>query len=169
MKIQRMFSISNLLRHAFQDGYEYAQKEFTKWDETDNLKRAKDSDILAEEEKKKPGVGGIVSAGVAGGVTGAAAGAGAHVTSKIIRKHGKGEAKNIASKIAKRGGKKNVLLAAGLGAATLAAGATNKRHKEVEEVNHYNKRLRYAKRQALRREGKDWRNNMTNGREEYSY
>ena len=161
--------LDTLLNSAYTSGYLKAQKEFTKWDETDNLKRAKDSDILAEEEKKKPGVGRIVSAGVAGGATGAAAGVGAHVTSKIIRKHGKGEAKNIASKIAKRGGKKNVLLAAGLGAATLAAGATNKRHKEVEEVNHYNRRLKYAKRQALRRESKDWRNNMTNGREEYSY
>lgn len=169
MKIQRMFSVSNLLQQAFQEGYEYAQREFTKYDETDSLKRAKDSDILAEDEKKKPGVGKVVSAGVAGGITGAAAGAGAHVTSKIVRKHGKGEAKKIAHKIAKNGGKKNVLIGAGVGALALGAGAANKRSKEVEEVNHYNKRLRYAKRQALRREGKDWRNNMTNGREEYSY
>lgn len=143
-------------------------KNFTKWDDTDNLKRAKDSDILAEEEKKKPGIGKIVSAAGAGAIAGAGAGAAGHMASKIIRKKGKGEAKRIAEKLVKRGGKKNVAIAAAIGAGTLALGATNKRQKEVEEVNHYNKRLRYAKKQALRREKKDWANNMTNGREEYT-
>ena len=143
-------------------------KNFTKWDDTDNLKRAKDSDILAEEEKKKPGVGGVVSAAGVGALTGATAGAIGHLASRIIRKKGKGEAQRLAEKLVKRGGKKNVALAAAIGAGTLGLGALNKRQRKVEEVNHYNERLRYAKRQALRREKKDWANNMTNGREEYT-
>lgn len=143
-------------------------KNFTKWDDTDNLKRAKDSDILAEEEKKKPGIGKIVSAAGAGAITGAAGGAVGHLAARITKRVGKGEAKRIAEKLVRRGGKKNIKLAAALTAGTLAIGATNKRQKEVEEVNHYNERLRYAKKQALRREKKDWANNMTNGREEYT-
>ena len=89
-------------------------KNFTKWDDTDNLKRAKDSDILAEEEKKKPGIGKIVSAAGAGAIAGAGAGAAGHIASKIIRKKGKGEAKRIAEKLVKRGGKKNVAIAAAI-------------------------------------------------------
>ena len=143
-------------------------KNFTKWDETDNLKRAKDSDILAEEEKKKPGVGRIVSAAGAGAITGAGIGTVGHLAARITKRLGKGETKRLAEKLVKRGGKKNIKLAAELGAAALALGATNKRQKEVEEINHYNERLRYAKKQAQRREKKDWANNMTNGREEYT-
>lgn len=143
-------------------------KNFTKWDDTDNLKRAKDSDILAEEEKKKPGIGKIVNAAGAGAITGAAGGAVGHLAARITKRVGKGEAKRIAEKLVKRGGKKNIKLAAALTASTLAIGATNKRQKEVEEINHYNKRLRYAKKQAQRREERNWVNNMTNEREEYS-
>ena len=33
--------------------YIMKRKSFTKWDETDNLKRMKDSDILAEQKKKQ--------------------------------------------------------------------------------------------------------------------
>lgn len=147
-------------------------KTFTKWDETDNLKRAKDSDILAEEEKRRPGMGKVAGSAIGGGVAGAALGAGVHgsayVTSKLAKKGSK--AKKAADKILRTGkGKTKALVGAGAVAATAAAGALKRRHKEVEEVDHYNKRLKYAKRQALRREGKDWRNNMTGGREEYTY
>ena len=148
------------------------QKSFTRWDETDKLKREKDSDILAEEEKKKPGMGKVVSSAIGAGVGGAALGGGVHagsyVTKKLAKKGSKVE--RAAKKVLKTGNfKKKVLVGAGLTAGTATLGALKKRHKEVEDVDHYNKRLKYAKKQALRREGKDWRTNMTGGREEYTY
>ena len=35
------------------------RKLFTKYDDTDNLKRMKDSDILAEKPKQAPGYGSV--------------------------------------------------------------------------------------------------------------
>jgi hypothetical protein len=153
--------LDTLLNSAFTSGYLAAQKEFTKWDETDNLKRAKDSDILAEEKKKTPGMGTPIMAGVSGALTGAAVGATAGGLSGIARRGGsfkRGLAK--AGKFGKYG--------AFAGGAIAGFGALKKRNKEKEDVQFYNNRLAYAKRQAERRERKDWKQNMT-GREGYSY
>lgn len=38
------------------------RKLFTKYDDTDNLKRMKDSDILAEKPKQAPGYGSVAGA-----------------------------------------------------------------------------------------------------------
>ena len=51
------------------------RKLYTQWDETDNLKRMKDSDILAEQKKKGPGYGSVISSSVGGALAGAAVGA----------------------------------------------------------------------------------------------
>ena len=152
--------LDTLLNSAYTTGYLKAQKEFTKWDETDNLKRAKDSDILAEEKKKGPGIGGPILAGASGALTGAATGAVAGgVLSGIKNKGISGLGKGI-----KRGGAAGAIL----GGTVMAAGALKKRNKERDDIQFYNKRLGYAQRQALRREKKDWKQNMT-GREGYSY
>ena len=56
------------------------RKLFTKYDDTDNLKRMKDSDILAEKPKQAPGYGSVAGAALGGaalgGTVGAVAGAG---------------------------------------------------------------------------------------------
>jgi len=146
------------------------QKSFTQWDETDNLKRAKDSDILAEQEKKKPGYGNVALAAGTGAVTGAAALAGTGMLkgAMLKKKYGggfKGAMKGIASRNYKARG----IAGAAIGAGVAGLGALKARKKKADEVQFYNDRLGYAKRQSLRRERKDWKHNMTNGREEYSY
>ena len=50
--------------------YILKRKSFTKWDDTDNLKRMKDSDILAEEKKKQPGYGSVMSGSIGGAAVG---------------------------------------------------------------------------------------------------
>ena len=55
------------------------------------------------------------------------------------------------------------------GGALIGAGiAYSKGRKQAEENEFYNKRLQYAQKQALRREKKDWKTNMTQ-RDGYSY
>ena len=56
--------------------YILKRKSFTKWDDTDNLKRMKDSDILAEQKKKEPGYGGVVSGSLGGAAVGGTVGLG---------------------------------------------------------------------------------------------
>ena len=59
-------------------------------------------------------------------------------------------------------------IGATVGAIGAAASAYKKASEKAAENNFYNQRLDYAKRQALRRERKDWRTNMTQ-RDGYSY
>ena len=134
--------------------YRIKRKTFTMYDETDNLKRMKDSDILAEKKKQDPGYGSVVSNSVGG----AAIGATGLGLAGFIR--GKGARLATASKYGKLG-------AVG-GAAVLGGMALNKRNDQAKENNFYNKRLAYAQRQAIRREKKDWKSNMTQ-RDGYSY
>jgi len=164
-----------LINQAFYDGYEYAQREFTRWDDTDNLKRAKDSDILAEEKKRGPGISGPLTSAAQGAVIGAGAGA---VTGGILK--GVGNRKAITSTV-KSGvanpaltrsllrGIKHTGIAGVVIGTTIGLGKGLKKYREKkQDVNFYNKRLGYAQRQALRRERADWRQNMTQ-REGYSY
>lgn len=137
------------------------RKLFTKFDDTDRLKQMKDSDILAEKKKSRPGFGqvagntaaGAIAAGTAGAVLGGATG--------LFRKGGGFKA---AGKVAKGMGAKG-LVVGGLVAGTMAL---RKRSKAAKENQFYNDRLEYAQRQAVRREKKDWKQNMTQ-REGYTY
>ena len=129
----------------------FKQKIYTQWDQTDQLKQMKDSDILAEKKRsntslnmdtlKKTALGAGVGA-LAGGVIGG------------IRKSG-----------TFAGGARTGAIIAGLGTGLVSA-INNRQQKK--ENNFYNDRLKYAQRQALRREKKDWKNNMTN-RDGYTY
>ena len=136
--------------------YILKRKSFTKWDDTDNLKRMKDSDILAEEKKKQPGYGSVMSGSVGGaavgGITGAIAGGlsglGLGKKGAIISTAG-----SSASKLGKLGAVGGALLMGGK--------ALKDRNDQAQNNNFYNKRLAYAQRQAIRREKKDWKSNMT--------
>ena len=136
--------------------YILKRKTYSVYDETDNLKRMKDSDILAEKKKEAPGMGdvagkalgGAVLGGTVGGVAGLASGIGKGAAMKNMGKYGK--------------------LGAIGGAALLGGLALKNRNENAKETNFYNKRLEYAQRQALRREKKDWKSNMTQ-RDGYSY
>lgn len=128
------------------------QKVYTKYNETDQLKKMKDSDILAEK-KKKQGYGRAVTSGLNGAALGAGIGAAA---GKLFKKKlgfgaGKGAAIGAAA-------------GATLGAAANLAAGSKKRKKNRE----YNDRLEYAQRQARRRESADWKSNNTT-REGYTY
>lgn len=128
----------------------FRQKQYTQWDDTDRLKQMKDSDILAEKKKSGPsrisgafkgaGIGSTLGA-VAGGIMGVKSG-------------------NVLGGM-KRGAKIG-------GTVGAIGGATMIGNKQRSEAEFYNDRLEYAKRQALRREKKDWKTNMT-GREGYTY
>ena len=140
--------------------YILKRKNFTRWDDTDNLKRMKDSDILAEKKKKTAFVGptlrsaatGAIALGAAGGILGTVAGRGTgNWASKRLGGFADG-AKNGAY----------------LGAIGGGLYAQSQRKKEAEDNAFYNKRLVYAQKQAKRRERADWKTNMTQ-RDGYSY
>ena len=141
--------------------YILKRKSFTKWDETDNLKRMKDSDILAEEKKKQPGYGSVMSGSVGGAAVGGIAGAVAGGLSGLGKKGARiATAGSRASNLGKLGA---------VGGARLIGGkALKDRNDQAQDNNFYNKRLAYAQRQAIRREKKDWKSNMTQ-RDGYSY
>ena len=141
--------------------YILKRKSFTKWDETDNLKRMKDSDILAEQKKKQPGYGSVMSGSLGGAAVGGIAGAAAGGLSGLGKKGARiATAGARASKLGKLGAVGGALLVGGK--------ALKERDDQARENNFYNKRLAYAQRQAIRREKKDWKSNMTQ-RDGYSY
>jgi hypothetical protein len=135
----------------------FKEKQYTRWDDTDALKRMRDSDILAERKKSgtlgdtatKMGMGAAVGATV-GSVVGGIAG---------MKRGGKGFIKG-----AKGGAVAGSLLAGGAAGTAAAIGNSKKQ----SDINFYNHRLEYAKRQAGRRERADWKSNMTQ-REGYTY
>lgn len=126
------------------------RKAFTVYDETDNLKRMKDSDILAEKKKEKPSLAPSVLAAGTGAAAGGLIGAGIGAVKKGAKAGKWGKAGAI------------------VGASVMAVNALKKRSKEKQDNQFYNDRLEYAQRQAIRRERKDWKSNMTQ-REGYSY
>lgn len=153
MKIQKIYSnISNSKEILYSVRLsEDEMKVFTQWDETDRLKQMKDSDILAEKKKKNPSrFGGAIKGTGIGGAIGATAG-----TLLGMRKGWKGMAVGAA-------------VGSGVGG-TLGAGVgISSGSKQRKENQFYNDRLKYAQRQAIRRERKDWKQNMTQ-REGYTY
>ena len=128
----------------------FKQKQYTQWDETDQLKQMKDSDILAEKKKENPSRlgGALKGAGIGAGIGAVAGGLMGLRSGNVIGGM-------------KRGAKWG-------GAIGTIGGATMIGNKERSENNFYNNRLEYAQRQARRREKKDWKQNMT-GREGYTY
>lgn len=140
--------------------YTLKRKTFTKYDDTDNLKRMKDADILAEKKKQPSTTGAhIATAGIGGALAGGAIGSVVGI--------GKGTGSIFkASRWAKipKAGRTGLIIGAGVG----LAAAASKRSKEKAENSWYNRRLEYAQRQAMRREKADWKANMTQ-RDGYSY
>jgi hypothetical protein len=135
--------------------YTLKRKIFTQWDDTDNLKRMKDADILATQKRPTHNYGDIAGSAITGTLGGAAVGTVLGGFSKAGGGIGKGML---------LGSKKGALLGAGIGAGL----SYLKGRKQAQENNFFNSRLAYAKRQAGRRERKDWVNNMVN-RDGYSY
>lgn len=127
-------------------------KNYTQWDETDNLKRSRDSDILAAQKKKTTDWGKVGKSSLVGAGIGAVANNAMGFFNKGFRGLGMGRTKWGAA----IGG----ALGAGIGYASQG--------KQRSEANFYNNRLEYAQRQAKNREQRDWRNQMTR-REDYSY
>jgi hypothetical protein len=158
--------------------YRLKRKLFTKYDDTDNLKRAKDSDILAEKLKKPAtdanavalsAAKGAALGGIALGAVSAAkpgrivpSGPAGKGVRKALSRAG-ANASNALHKFGK-GGRTGLIAGAAIGTAT----ALYKRGKEKKENQFYNRRLEYAQRQAMRREKADWKANMTQ-RDGYSY
>ena len=141
--------------------YILKRKSFTKWDDTDNLKRMKDSDILAEQKKKEPGYGGVVSGSLGGAAVGGIGAAAAGAISGLGKKGARVAAAGArASKLGKLGAVGGALLIGGK--------ALKDRESQAQDNKFYNKRLAYAQKQAIRREKKDWKSNMTQ-RDGYSY
>ena len=130
------------------------QKFYTQYDESDSLKRMKDSDILAEK-KKKQGYSSTATSALGGAALGAGAGT---IAAQILKKKGK-----YGGKIGKAAG-----LAAAGGAALGAGAELIAKSKKRKENREYNDRLKYAQTQAKRREGADWKSNNTS-REGYTY
>lgn len=137
----------------------FKRKSYTKYDDTDNLKRMKDSDILAERRREPSVTPGMVAGSTAAGALAGATIGG--ITGAFTRNKVAGSSRWSSMK---RGAGKGALLT---GAITGGLALYN-RNKSSKENQFYNDRLEYAKRQALRRERKDWKQNMT-GREGYSY
>ena len=127
------------------------EKGVTKYDRTDNIKRMKDSDILAEEEKSNAGT--YVKSGksaLVGSALGAALGAVA------------------GSKSGRAGIKKGAAAGAAAGAILGGSAKLAGTHKEREQNRFVNRRLREAKKQARRRESRDWKDKSVIDRESYS-
>jgi hypothetical protein len=141
--------------------YSEYQPGVTGFDRTDNIKRMKDSDIIAEKKRSNAkSYKSVAKHTAVGAGVGATIGAG---TAAVMgfKKGGL------------RGAMKHVKLGAGAGAAiggTLAGGArAAATHNEREQNRFVNRRLGEAKRQAYRRENRDWKTNNTSGREGYTY
>ena len=136
--------------------YRLLRKTFSQWDEADNLKKMKDSQILAEDKKRvgyrKVGKGAGYGAAIGGTLGTVAGGALSLATSK--GRNWKGALAGIPG----------AFVGAGIGGTIGAA----RRQKEADEAAFYNRRLKQAKKQALRREQMDWRSNISQ-RDGYSY
>lgn len=161
----RMLKIGQLINQFNKMAkYKLKRKLYTVWDETDNIKRMKDSDILAEKKRPTTNYGNIAVNAAGGAAAGLGAGAVIGGVKGAFRKNtGKGFFKRVGRGIS--GGAKTGVVLGGLAAAGIAH---HRGKKQAQENRFYNNRLAYAKSQALRRERKDWVTNMTQ-RDGYSY
>ena len=135
------------------------RKLYTVYDDTDNLKRMKDSDILAEQYRKPDISPGAVLGATAAGAT--IGGLGGSVVGAFTKNKRPGS--GFMSKMGRGGAKGAVIGGLALGGLSLM----NRNH-QSKENQFYNERLAYAKKQAKRREKADWKQNMTQ-RQGYSY
>lgn len=129
------------------------RKLYTKYDDTDALKRMKDSDILAATPKEIP--------------TPSGSGIGMSAASGALLGGGVG---SVIGGITKKGIRKGGMYGAAIGTAINTYRALNKssNNENVEDIEFYNRRLKEAQKWARRREKMDWKNNITN-RQGYSY
>ena len=125
----------------------------TAYDRTDRIKQMKDSDVLAE--KKRSNAGTYVKSAKTG-IIGSTLGAG---TGAVLGMTKFGKALGV---------KKAAMLGGAIGGALGVGGGLASTHKERSQNRFVNRRLKEAQRQALRREGRDWKNNAVN-REGYTY
>lgn len=143
----------------------FVQKKFTRYDDTDNLKRMKDADILAEKKKEGPSyASSVLPSAVHGAVIGGTA---LGIGGALMRSLGKG-AKGARGAAFMKGLRRGAIGGAIGGALLLGNSAARKHREESEDREFYNDRLEYAQRQAQRREKTDWKQNMTQ-RDGYSY
>lgn len=148
--------------------YRLKRKVFTKWDETDTLKGMNDADILSQQQKKQ-NIGQNASALAGSAVKGALiGGAGAAAVGGLMGAKSAGAGFTNKMKGLGKGMGKGAKLGLAAGAAIGAVKAAGKINKQSQENAFYNDRLKYAQKQAMRREKKDWKTNMTQ-REGYSY
>lgn len=136
--------------------FKLKRKLYTVYDETDQLKRMKDADILAEDEKKTRMFPAIAKT-AAGAGTGAVAGSIIGLISGLLSKKG-----------AMKGMAHGATMGGIIGGGITGVPAFKKVSEEKEENSNYNRRLAYAKKYARRREKEDWKRNMTT-RDGYSY
>lgn len=149
--------------------YKLKRKSFTFYDETDNLKRMKDSDILAQQKRPTSDNSGALRSAAYGGTMGLAIGglAGTVTGGMAMGKQGAKATSSILSGMG-RGLKGGARLGLGMGAVIGIANHMRKNKSQLDENRQYNRRLEYAQRQARRRERADWKTNMTQ-RDGYSY
>lgn len=132
-------------------------KTFSKYDETDRLKKMKDSDILEENFKETPGVS--LKEAARNVLTGALVGGTVGKINELT-----GNKLNLSDT-----DWKNTLKKGAVAGGIYAIGKDlYRKSAEGDEVDFYNKRLRQAKKNAKRREKSDWINNTLN-REGYTY
>lgn len=146
-------------------------KTFTYYDDVDNLKRMKDSDILAEKKRNSSIVNGDVvrntvvgaaGVGAAGALTGGILGS--FTPRPATAAKGFRGLPNAIGRGMSKGVKRGALIGAGIAAAATMA----RNRKQANENAKYNKNLKYAQGQAKRRFDKDWKTNMTQ-RDGYSF
>ena len=155
----RQAAIARKKNKESQKEYSEYQAGVTKYDRTDRIKAMKDADILAMKKKKDGTYLKSAKAGVAGAAVGGTVGAIAGAAGNLKKGNLLGAVKN-----AKRGAKAG----AGIGAAVAGAGTLAATHNTRTETRFVNNRIEEAKKNAQRREAKDWHNNSTN-REGYTY
>lgn len=145
-------------------GYSRTTNNFD-YAETDDLKRMKDSEILQEDEVRKPGYGkvtnGAAHSAIIGGMVGGSLG-----LANLARKWDKLDEAARSTHLKKAG--KWAALGAGAAAIYGAYKGSQERQKDVDRAEKYNNRLRYAQRKAARRERSDFKANMSQ-RDGYSY
>lgn len=149
--------------------YKFKRKSFTFYDETDNLKRMKDSDILAQQKRPTSDNAGALRSAAYGGTMGLTIGglAGTALGGMAMGQQGSRATSSILSGMG-RGLKSGAKWGFAAGTVMGIANHMRKNKSQLEENRQYNRRLEYAQRQAKRRERADWKTNMTQ-RDGYSY
>lgn len=152
--------IFTLKRKTFARHTDYVDT-YRDYDETDELKRMRDSDILdAQYKQPETSYRKIIGDGIGGALLGTTAG---FVLDRINNSKNGGKFFDMSTM--NKTGMKNAALLGTVGGLGLGI---HKRRREARKHDFYNTRLRYAKARARRREKADFDANM-NKRDGYSY